>query len=125
MSDRFRQSKWPIYICLVIVLVACGIYVRSTAVPFRQFDLKFIHGFHRLGADERLNHLIKRAKWDFLIDPVAGRGDELQFFQAYQKDNEVQIVFRRANSSGVIVIYSFSLHDGKPLWKSEAPFPLD
>ncbi len=120
MQDRFKWL-WLLSVCVVIVAIFGLTYFSFTTVPFRQFDVKMMDGFHRIERNERLEHFIKRSKWDFLIAPGPERRDQLHFAEAWQKGDQVVLVFRKASSSGIVIIYVFALRDEKPLWKSSAP----
>lgn len=120
MKNRFEGLKW-VFVCIVLTGVSGLIYLYFTSIPFRQSDTTMMDGARRIERNDRLEHFIKRAKWDFLIAPGPERRDQLHFAEAWQKGDQVLLVFRKANSSGIVILYAFALHDEKPLWKSSAP----
>lgn len=110
--------------CIGVVALAGLIYIRLTIVPFRRFDVgsfTITKGFDRIEANQLTERFINRAKWDFFISPIAGRRDKLRFWQAYRQGDEEHLLFRPATSSGTAIVYAFTLHDEKPIWKTEVP----
>lgn len=116
-----NRLPWLVFALILAGAIAGITYVRSTVVPFRQFAPGMTEALRRIEPSDRINRLIRRAKFDFFLAPIAGRHDQLQFAQAYQKGDEVQIIFRPATASGTVIIYAYTLHNEKALWKSEAP----